>query len=109
MEEHTQVPKGDMVLRTLAMPADTNPNGDIFGGWIMSQMGDTKALMVWAQLSLSHVARHKQVVSVRFAAKLIWFRAARPALFPGSRCKSCRCGWSGSSGCQGLGERLKFF
>ncbi len=31
-------PSGDMVLRTLAMPADTNPNGDIFGGWIMSQM-----------------------------------------------------------------------
>ncbi len=25
-------------LRTLAMPADANPNGDIFGGWIMSQM-----------------------------------------------------------------------
>ena len=31
-------PKGTLVLRTLAMPADTNPNGDIFGGWIMSQM-----------------------------------------------------------------------
>ncbi|MBO9483224.1 MULTISPECIES: acyl-CoA thioester hydrolase YciA [Gammaproteobacteria] len=31
-------PQGDLVLRTLAMPADTNPNGDIFGGWIMSQM-----------------------------------------------------------------------
>ena len=31
-------PQGNMVLRTLAMPADTNPNGDIFGGWIMSQM-----------------------------------------------------------------------
>ncbi len=27
-----------MLLRTLAMPADANPNGDIFGGWIMSQM-----------------------------------------------------------------------
>ena len=26
------------MLRTLAMPADTNPRGDIFGGWIMSQM-----------------------------------------------------------------------
>lgn len=26
-------PKGEMVLRTLAMPADTNANGDIFGGW----------------------------------------------------------------------------
>lgn len=31
-------PQGDMVLRTLAMPADTNANGDIFGGWLMSQM-----------------------------------------------------------------------
>ena len=26
------------ILRTLAMPADTNPNGDVFGGWIVSQM-----------------------------------------------------------------------
>lgn len=26
------------LLRTLAMPADSNPSGDIFGGWIMSQM-----------------------------------------------------------------------
>ncbi len=25
-------------IRTTAMPADTNPNGDIFGGWLMSQM-----------------------------------------------------------------------
>lgn len=25
-------------LRTVAMPADTNPNGDIFGGWMLSQM-----------------------------------------------------------------------
>ena len=25
-------------LRTVAMPADANPSGDIFGGWIMSQM-----------------------------------------------------------------------
>ncbi len=25
-------------IRTVAMPADTNPSGDIFGGWIMSQM-----------------------------------------------------------------------
>lgn len=32
------LPQGDLILRTLAMPADTNPNGDIFGGWIMSQM-----------------------------------------------------------------------
>ncbi len=28
-------PQGELVLRTLAMPADTNANGDIFGGWLM--------------------------------------------------------------------------
>jgi acyl-CoA thioesterase YciA len=31
-------PKGTMTIRTLAMPADTNPSGDIFGGWVLSQM-----------------------------------------------------------------------
>ena len=31
-------PRGDLTIRTIAMPADTNANGDIFGGWVMSQM-----------------------------------------------------------------------
>jgi len=31
-------PRGELALRTLAMPADTNPSGDIFGGWVMAQM-----------------------------------------------------------------------
>ena len=31
-------PKGELTLRTLAMPSDTNPSGDIFGGWVLSQM-----------------------------------------------------------------------
>src|ERR1019366_8425066 len=31
-------PCGDLSIRTLAMPADTNANGDIFGGWLLSQM-----------------------------------------------------------------------
>ena len=31
-------PRGELSLRTVAMPADTNPSGDIFGGWIMSLM-----------------------------------------------------------------------
>lgn len=35
--DNTQ-PKGELSLRTVAMPADTNPAGDIFGGWIMSLM-----------------------------------------------------------------------
>mgnify|MGYP000335693091 CR=1 FL=1 len=29
---------GELCVRTLAMPGDTNPNGDIFGGWVLSQM-----------------------------------------------------------------------
>src|ERR1700744_2953729 len=31
-------PLGDVCIRTRAMPADTNANGDIFGGWLLSQM-----------------------------------------------------------------------
>ncbi len=31
-------PRGELSLRTLAMPRDANPNGDIFGGWVISQM-----------------------------------------------------------------------
>ena len=31
-------PQGQLCTRTLAMPADTNQNGDIFGGWLLAQM-----------------------------------------------------------------------
>ena len=34
----TESPQTEPALRTIAMPADTNPNGDIFGGWLLSQM-----------------------------------------------------------------------
>ncbi|WP_133129917.1 acyl-CoA thioester hydrolase YciA [Legionella yabuuchiae] len=34
----TSNPKGELTIQTLAMPADTNANGDIFGGWLVSQM-----------------------------------------------------------------------
>lgn len=34
----TDTPKGNLTIRTLAMPADSNPSGDIFGGWVLSQM-----------------------------------------------------------------------
>lgn len=30
--------RGDLTVRTVAMPSDTNANGDIFGGWVMSRM-----------------------------------------------------------------------
>ena len=38
-------PRGVLVLRTMAMPRDANPNGDIFGGWILSQMDIAGGLM----------------------------------------------------------------
>jgi acyl-CoA thioesterase YciA len=31
-------PRGILTLQTIAMPSDTNANGDIFGGWLMAQM-----------------------------------------------------------------------
>ncbi len=31
-------PRGQLATQTIAMPADTNPSGDIFGGWLLSQM-----------------------------------------------------------------------
>lgn len=31
-------PTGEPAIRVVAMPADTNPNGDIFGGWLVSMM-----------------------------------------------------------------------
>ncbi len=33
-----QQEEGVLLVRAIAMPADTNPSGDIFGGWLMSQM-----------------------------------------------------------------------
>ena len=37
-ESQLKLPDGELVIRTLAMPADANPSGDIFGGWVLSQM-----------------------------------------------------------------------
>ncbi|MBX3737670.1 MAG: acyl-CoA thioester hydrolase YciA [Candidatus Didemnitutus sp.] len=47
-------PQGELVIRTIAMPADTNANGDIFGGWLMSQM-DLGAAIVAKNISRSRV------------------------------------------------------
>ena len=39
------IPKGELVLQTVAMPADSNAYGDIFGGWLVSQMDIGGAVM----------------------------------------------------------------
>lgn len=38
MSDEARPPAIEPALRTLAMPADANPNGDIFGGWVLAQM-----------------------------------------------------------------------
>jgi len=43
-ERHAQ-PEGELLLRTSPMPSETNAIGDIFGGWIMSQMDIAGAMM----------------------------------------------------------------
>jgi acyl-CoA thioesterase YciA len=48
-------PQGEIVVRTIAQPADTNGNGDIFGGWLMSQM-DLGGAVLARRTSLSRVA-----------------------------------------------------
>jgi acyl-CoA thioesterase YciA len=48
-------PRGELSLRTLAMPADTNQNGDIFGGWLLSQMDIAGGIYVGKSLRLRSV------------------------------------------------------
>lgn len=36
--DSTPLPQGELALQTIAMPRDTNAEGDIFGGWLLSQM-----------------------------------------------------------------------
>ena len=45
MTDNCTNPEGELLLRTSPMPSDTNANGDIFGGWIMSQMDIAGGMM----------------------------------------------------------------
>ena len=54
-DKKKEKPKGEPALRTLAMPADTNPSGDIFGGWVLSQM-DIAGALVANKLAKGRVA-----------------------------------------------------
>ena len=49
-------PKGLLALQTLAMPADTNANGDIFGGWLMGQMDLGRVATVHVEAMTFHRA-----------------------------------------------------
>ena len=47
--------RGELQTRTLAMPADANPSGDIFGGWVLAQM-DIAGGIAAAQIAKGRVA-----------------------------------------------------
>ena len=47
-------PKGELVIQTIAMPKDTNRDGDIFGGWLVSQM-DLGSAILAGQVAKSRV------------------------------------------------------
>jgi acyl-CoA thioesterase YciA len=55
MADDAEAPRGELSLRTVAMPADTNPAGHIFGGWLMSLM-DLSAGMAAGALAKGRVA-----------------------------------------------------
>lgn len=47
MTESSTPPPGEPAIRAVAMPADTNPSGDIFGGWLMAQMDLAGGVTAW--------------------------------------------------------------
>lgn len=59
-----KAPQGELSLRTIAMPADTNPAGHIFGGWVLSQMDMAGA---------SHAASHTKTRVVTIAVDSMKF------------------------------------
>lgn len=45
IETQSPVPSGKLISQTIAMPRETNANGDIFGGWLLSQMDLAGAIL----------------------------------------------------------------
>ncbi len=62
-KEPSKKPEGELVLQTVAMPADANAYGDIFGGWLVSQMDLGGAVLAHrrAQNRVTTVAIDKMV------------------------------------------------
>lgn len=60
----SEAPQGDISIQTIAMPADANWYGDIFGGWLMSQLDLAGAVCARrrAQGRVATVADRKSVV-----------------------------------------------
>jgi acyl-CoA thioesterase YciA len=75
-------PTGEPAIRTVAMPADTNPAGDIFGGWLMSQMdlaaGNAAARQAKGRCATVAVESMKFVEPVRVGDEVtVWAELVR--------------------------------
>lgn len=70
MSEARQIaPEGVLTLQTVAMPADTNAGGDIFGGWVVSQMD--LAAGITAQQRAQGRAATVAIETLRFHAPVL--------------------------------------
>ena len=68
-ETDTPGPEGTLTLQTVAMPADTNSGGDIFGGWVVSQMD--LAAGITAQQRAQGRAATVAIEALRFHAPVL--------------------------------------
>jgi acyl-CoA thioesterase YciA len=55
-------PQCEPALRAIAMPADANPAGDIFGGWLLSQMDLAGSTVATRRASRARYRRRRDVV-----------------------------------------------
>jgi len=58
-------PEGELSVRTVAMPADTNQNGDIFGGWLLSQMDLAGTVYVYKVIQSRNVTVAVEAMTFR--------------------------------------------
>ena len=69
MSGDSETPVGELALKTMAMPGDANPNGDIFGGWVLAQMDLAGGIMAFhrapgrvATVAVAAMRFHKPVL-----------------------------------------------
>jgi acyl-CoA thioesterase YciA len=70
---YTPLPQGELALQTIAMPRDTNASGDIFGGWLLSQMDLAGAITAakWPAARVATVA----IEGMAFITPCMWARS----------------------------------
>ena len=95
MNDAPRPPDIEPEIRIVAMPADANPSGDIFGGWIMSMMdmaGGTLAYQRGKLVEYRWVDQEKQIVSIPIerAMELVVEELASPASGDGSPTEGVR-------------------